>query len=333
MTRTGFVHQALCYGSDDEFLEGTLTFVHDGLDAGDAVLAVVKSRNITLLDEALGRRSRDVEFIDADDWYGWPSRTMGRYSAYCADHGTGPSGASRRVRIIGEPVWSGRTDFEAREWMRYESLLNVAFADTGHWILCPYDAGDLPAGIVGTAIRTHPELALGARESAPSGHYADPAEFYAECDAARPSGKPAATPANQDDDIPFARGRSAAVRRALTAYAHGLGLPEQRTYDLVAAVHEAVVNAVRYGGGRGVVRLRSDPDYVTCEVSDTGTTVPPAPFPGHLPPEPRGVNGHGMWAVRQLSDLVTEELGPEGSVVRMYFRRTRALTGPGPDGR
>lgn len=36
-------------------------------------------------------------------------------------------------------------------------------------------------------------------------------------------------------------GRTAAVRRALTAYARRLGLPEQRTYDLVTAVHETVV--------------------------------------------------------------------------------------------
>jgi anti-sigma regulatory factor (Ser/Thr protein kinase) len=316
MTRTGLVHRALCYGSDDEFLEGTLTFARDGLDAGDTVLAVVKSRNITLLDEALGHRARDVEFVDADDWYGCPSRTLGQYNTYCADHDTGPSGGPRRVRIIGEPVWSGRTDFEAREWMRYESLINVAFAGTGHWILCPYDTRALPAGIVRAAIRTHPELAVGPRESAPSGHYADPADFYAECDAAMPSGIPAG-----HDDIPFARGQSATVRRALAAYARGLGVPEQRNYDMVTAVHEAVMNAVRYGGGRGVVRLRSDPDFVICEVSDGGTSAPPTPFPGHLPPDPRAASGHGMWALRQLSDLVTEDLGPEGSVVRMYFRR------------
>ncbi|MGW3031951.1 hypothetical protein ACWDCB_12070 [Streptomyces sp. NPDC001178] len=29
----------------------------------------------------------------------------------------------------------------------------------------------------------------------------------------------------------------------------------RRTYDLVTAVHESVVNAVRYGGGHGLVRL------------------------------------------------------------------------------
>ncbi|WP_405910393.1 sensor histidine kinase [Streptomyces sp. NBC_00828] len=330
MTRTGFVHQALCYGSDDEFLEGTLEFTLDGLDSGDAVLAVAKDHNITLLESALGTRAHDVEFVDADDWYRYPSRTLGQYHAYCADHGT-----DRRVRIIGEPVWTGRTEFEAREWTRYESLLNVAFADSGHWIVCPYDTRTVPADIVHTATRTHPELALGARISASSSRYTAPADFYAECDAAIPhclkgvGGTPmAGRLPDGADDIPFGRGRSAALRGAVAAYARLSGMPEQRTYDMVAAVHEVVANAVRFGGGGGVLRLRSDPDYLICEVADDGAHNSPAParFPGHLPPGKRAAGGHGMWVVRQLSDFVAEDLGPAGSTVRVYFSRPGDLT-------
>ncbi|GGN48876.1 anti-sigma regulatory factor [Streptomyces albiflavescens] len=321
MTRTEFVHQGLRYGSDDEFLEGTLEFVHDGLAAGDAVLAVVRRHNIALLEEALGRRSGDIEFVDADDWYLRPSRTLGQYHAYCADHGQ-----ESRVRVIGEPVWTGRTEFEAREWMRYESLLNVAFVHSGHWILCPYDTRTVPADVVRSATRTHPELALGARMSAPSGHYADPADLYAERDAARSR----APLSDGPDDIRFARGRSAAARRALAAYARRSGMPEQRTYDMVAAVHEALVNAVRFGGGGGVLRLRSDPDYVICEIVDHGAhnSAVPVRFPGQLPPDARSVSGHGLWVLRQLSDLVAEEIGPTGSTVRMYFRRPGEFTRP-----
>lgn len=106
-------------------------------------------------------------------------------------------------------------------------------------------------------------------------------------------------------------------------------MPEQLTHDMVTAVHEAVVNSLRHGGGRGVLRLRSDSEHVICEISDTGRPTgppqPPPPFPGHLPPDPRAPNGHGMWVVRQLSDLATETLDPAGSVVRLYFRRSAAL--------
>ncbi|MBE8470317.1 sensor histidine kinase [Streptomyces justiciae] len=312
MSRTGFVHQALRYGSDVELLGGTVDFATDGLAAGDAVLAVVAARNIPLLREALGDRSRQVEFVAADDWYDYPSRTLGRYHAYCDRHGP-----NRRVRVIGEPVWAGRSGFETREWMRYESLLNVAFADSPHWILCPYDTRRLPALVVETAARTHPELDDGSISSV----YADPAHFYAECDAHCPDQVPGAA-----DRIPITRDGSAAVRRAVAAYARRAGLPEQRTYDLVAAAHETVVNVLRHGGGRGVVRLHGDQDHLICEISDEGahTSSPLPDFPGHLPPEPRAPNGHGLWLVRQLTDLVTERLDPAGSVVRLYFRRPAA---------
>ncbi|MEV6166925.1 sensor histidine kinase [Streptomyces sp. NPDC051954] len=321
MTRTGFVHQALCYGSDQELLRGTAGFVRDGLDAGDAVLAVLSGHHIALLTDVLGSRAGDVDFADSRDWYDYPSRTLGRYHAYCHRQG-----GARRVRVVGEPVWTGRSDFETREWMRYESLVNVAFAGTAHWILCPYDTRNLAAPVLSTARRTHPELALGARPSAPSVDYANPAAFSAEVTAqSRPDPLP-----DGPDDIRFSRGRSAAVRHALAAYARRHGMSEQRTYDMVAAAHEAVVNAVRYGGGQGVVRLRSDPDHVVCEIRDGGahTSVPRPTFPGHIPPEPRAANGHGMWLVRQLSDLVAEHLDPTGSVVRLYFRRSCVVSPP-----
>ena len=298
---SGFVHQALRYGSDADFLASTTGFVRAGLDAGDAVLAVVSARNVTLLGDALGERSREVELVDAHDWYDYPSRTLGRYHAYCERHG-----ADRRVRIIGEPVWTGRTAFETREWMRYESLINLAFADSGHWILCPYDIRALPESVVRSAARTHPEL---VQEPCVAGDYADPAAFSAECEEPGTAPLPAAA-----HGIRFTRGGSAAVRRALAAHARRLGLPEQRAYDLVAAVHETVVNTVRHGAGHGVVRLHSDPDYVICEVADGGmhTAAARPPFPGHLPPKPRAANGHGMWLVRQLSDLVADDLAPAG---------------------
>ncbi|NGO69083.1 sensor histidine kinase [Streptomyces boncukensis] len=320
MSRTGFVHQALCYASDEEFLDGTLAFVRDGLAAGDAVLSVVQTRNIALLRDALrGEADADaVEFVDAKEWYGFPARTLGQYHAYCTRH---EDGGARRVRVIGEPLWTGRTAFETREWMRYESLLNVAFADSGHWILCPYDTRVLPAAVVRTAARTHPELARGPRGWVPSGGYAPPDAFYAECDEAL--GPPERV--RPERELRFGRGRSAAVRSAAAGYARRCGLPQERAHDLVAAVHEAALNAVRFGGGEGLLRLWCEPGYVVCEVSDTGrarsAAGDPPSFPGHLPPEPRGSGGHGLWVVRQLSDLVTERMRADGSVLRMRFSR------------
>lgn len=99
-------------------------------------------------------------------------------------------------------------------------------------------------------------------------------------------------------------------------------------YDMVTAVHETVVNAVPYGFRHGVVRLRGDPHYVICEISDGGAPSPATlpPCPGQLPPAPRAAGGHGMWLARQLSDLVAARPGPSGSVVRLDFRRPSAVS-------
>ncbi|MEU6990257.1 sensor histidine kinase [Streptomyces sp. NPDC046465] len=325
MTRTGFVHQALCYASDEEFLSGTAGFVRDGLAAGDAVLAVVGRDNITLLRDALGRAARDVDFVDALDWYHFPSRTLGRYNDYCTEH---DEGGTRRVRVIGEPVWTGRTAVETREWMRYESLINVAFADSGHWIVCPYDARTLPDDVLTTARNTHPEVTAGPEGPASGGQYTDPADFYAECDERARSAPGVAEPSASARSVSFARGESVAVRLAVAEYARRCRVAEDRARDMVAAVHEAVVNAVRFGGGRGVLRLWCDSDWIVCEVADAGCGRSGHPgdrgdtgYPGHIPPAPGAASGHGLWVVRQLSDLVTERFGPRGAVLRIHFRR------------
>lgn len=211
--------------------------------------------------------------------------------------------------------------------MRYESLLNVAFADSGHWIVCPYDTRALPADVVAAARRTHPALAVGLGEETPSGQYTNPAAFYTECDTLQDELTEApAAPPDPAREVRFNRGRSVAARLAAAEFARHCEVAEDRARDLVAAVHEAVVNAIRFGGGQGALRMWSDHDWVVCEVTDTGarqpdTSPPGTGFPGHLPPGPRAGTGHGMWVVRQLSDLVTERFGAEGSVVRMHFRR------------
>ena len=44
---SGFRHDALFYSDDDEFLAGTLPFVLNGVDSGEAVLVVVPEPRLT----------------------------------------------------------------------------------------------------------------------------------------------------------------------------------------------------------------------------------------------------------------------------------------------
>ena len=69
-----------------------------------------------------------------------------------------------------------------------------------------------------------------------------------------------------------------ALRAAVAAHASEAGLPRQRVYDVVAAVHELAANAVRHGAGHGRLRLWADGQALHCQVSDDGlpARTPPA---------------------------------------------------------
>nr|BFE79022.1 hypothetical protein GCM10020093_016230 [Planobispora longispora] len=207
------VHHALIYDSDEAFLAATAGFCLDGLAAGDKVLAVTTAANIGLLKDGLGQISDGVQFVTAQDWYDTPGRTLAAYNRYVNAHKT----HHRRVRIIGEPVWHGRSPAEEAEWTRYESVINAAFEGSPAWIVCPYDERVLPERVVSDARRTHPQLLTGdtARDSRV---YTDPAAFTHASDhlplPSRPPGptwraRSTPTSAGRDGWCPPGRQRSA----------------------------------------------------------------------------------------------------------------------------
>ena len=65
------------------------------------------------------------------------------------------------MRILAEPVWTGRSAWEIAAWKRMESALNVALARAGIFMICPYDTRLTGPGIVAAARRTHPALTEG----------------------------------------------------------------------------------------------------------------------------------------------------------------------------
>src|SRR5262245_55241096 len=122
----GFVHQALVYGSDDEFVAVAGRFLRDGAERGEPALVVTYAENIRLLRASGG--PGDVEYVDSERWYGSPGATFGAFFRRANGH-RGPG----RLRMIGEPIWS-RGAREVAEWKRNESAVNAAFAETRSWV-------------------------------------------------------------------------------------------------------------------------------------------------------------------------------------------------------
>jgi hypothetical protein len=158
--QSGVSHLVLPYESEQDFLSGAVPFLRAGTAAGDAVLAISGRVNLGMLRECLGPEAAQVQFIEAATFYRHPTRTLAR----CLSLADELARQGRRLRLLGEPIWHGRTPAQVADWQRAEASVNVAFADTGASILCPYDLR-LPLAILDGARRTHPVAVHGGERS------------------------------------------------------------------------------------------------------------------------------------------------------------------------
>ncbi|SDN57153.1 MEDS domain-containing protein [Allokutzneria albata] len=306
-----FLHEACVYRSAGEFLATTLPFVRDGLRLGEPVLAVTTPANIELIGRALGPEADRVEFVDAHSWYGTPLATLSAYDRYVA-RWTEPAG---HVRVIGEPVWSSRTDRQVIDLQRYESVLNVVFASSPAWIVCPYDTRVLDPAVVIGARRTHPALAT-SRGRVPSSEFLAPEAFFLACDDTAPL-----SDAPPDAAVlPFA-GDLGGVRRFATTQAVLHGVAGEPAVLFAAAAGEAVAYVADRGGDRAVVRMWANRGEIVLEVLNAAGHLPD-PFPGYRPPSLlRSQPDDGLWFTRHVCEFVEIRSGEFGAVARLHFPR------------
>src|SRR5207248_2035068 len=147
-------HQALLYGSEEEFLATTVPFIRDGLERDEAIQIATTDRNTGWLRAALGDDAGRVTLGASSRCYRHPVRALA--AMYRTAHRARPNG--RRLRIIGEPWWTARTASQAKEWIRYESLVNSALADADVTLMCTYDTNAIDQDVLVQVARTHPEL-------------------------------------------------------------------------------------------------------------------------------------------------------------------------------
>src|SRR5260221_8092100 len=117
-------HRALVYESEEEFLAAAVPFLNEGIERSHGVLAVTTQAQIRVLRDALMDNAPDVEFVDSMDWYSSPTEALNRYREFVNQKF---EKEAAWIRIVGEPVWAGRSDTEISAWTRYESMLNLSF--------------------------------------------------------------------------------------------------------------------------------------------------------------------------------------------------------------
>jgi anti-sigma regulatory factor (Ser/Thr protein kinase) len=307
-TAEAFTHPALLYRDDDEYLAGTVPFIREGLAAAEPVAVAVPAGNLALIRDALGADAERILLRDMMVAGRNPGRIIPTVLLAFANAHPG-----RRVRLIGEPIWAGRSATEYPACAQHEALINAAFTGRPATILCPYNTRLLDPAWIEDAYKTHP-IMIDAEGGFDSVHYDEPAVVAAAFNLPLPDPPPHATTVTVDV---FAL---PAVRRTVAEHAHRAGLPPQRTTDLVLAVNELTTNTVRHGGGTGKLALWTEDDQLVCQLADNGCLTDPLAGRIPVPPDALG-GGRGLLLVNQLCDLVRVHTTSAGTTIRAYLHR------------
>ena len=211
-----------------------MPFLFEGLDRGEPVAVAVPGRNLLLVEKALEDRAGEVRLIDMSRAGRNPGAILPSVLHSFAGAHDGP------VRIVGEPIWAGRTDAEYPACVEHEALINNAFAGRDLAVLCPYDVAALSPSVLADAERTHPEV-WGLAGPFLSPRF-DPDGVRA--DFTRPLVPPVGVVERE-----FDMGQLASLRGYAEIWAARHGLRRPRRDDFALAVAELITNSVLYGGG------------------------------------------------------------------------------------
>ncbi|MFD3838251.1 anti-sigma factor RsbA family regulatory protein [Streptomyces sp. NPDC058642] len=303
-THEAFVHPALFYRTEQEYTQQTVAFLREGLTNGEPMAVAVPGPNLDLIKAGLGGDAEGILFLDMTEAGRNPGRIIPKVLRGFADaHPTG------RVRIIGEPIWAGRSAVEYPACAQHEALINAAFEGRAVTILCPYDEVRLDPEVIADAKVTHPTLISGDGRESVSDAY-DWQAVVARYNQALAPSPDAEAFSYGGEDLP-------AVRQFALDQAMGLGLAGERLMDVELAVAELTTNSVVHGGGRGTLAIWAEQGQLVCEVRDAGRMTDP--LAGRRPPERDQLGGRGLMLVHYVADLVRVHADDDGTTVRFYL--------------
>ena len=294
-------HNALVYESDDEYVDASVTFLREGLEAGEAGAVAQTRDGISRMREALGDDADRVAFFDVSSVYTRPAHAVAQY------YGTFLSllREAPAARAVAEGQF-GFTAADVREWTTYESITNVAYSHLPVWVVCTYDARRVPDALLDAMWETHSDVL--ADEWCTSDHFEDPRELVSRL-------TPAPELLSGLRSLPAARDVES-FRESLARELGRENLPPDVAMNVLVAGTEIAANAIRYGGGIEDVRVGQVDERLVCEVVDRGSGFDD-PLAGYLAPR-EGV-GAGLWVARQLSWRLEAFQSPAGFSVRIWF--------------
>lgn len=310
----GIRHVAWLYRAPGEYLAGIRDFAEAGASAGEPVLVGVPSGRLPTSWNLPGDEA-GVRTVDAADLGRNPARLMPAVRAFADEH------RGRRIRVISELAWAGRSRPELGEVARFEMMVNLAFAATPVTMLCPYDAAELPRSAITAACASHPWLREDSRERTNGDYHPAPDGQVRQAPALLvPLGARALS--YRSDLRP--------VRAFVADEADRAGLSGSRRTDLVIAASEVAANTLKHTGGPGLVRVWVTSDEILCQFDDSGYIS--EPLAGYGRPAADEPGGQGLWLVNQVCDLAEIRSSAAGTTIRLHlFRHVPAASLPDRD--
>jgi anti-sigma regulatory factor (Ser/Thr protein kinase) len=304
MTSNGIAlrHNAFVYGSEDEYVGRSVSFLKEGLEAGEGAIVAHTRPGLAVMREALGGDAAQVTFVDVSSAYTRPARTLAAYHEVYAEQ----LRTASSLRAVAD-VQFGPDPGEWDMWMGYEAVFNRSFGHLPAWVLCTYNANGTPDRILEGVWRTHPEVVSGDAWSA--------SELYQDPDRLLRAIMREPAPVAGLRSIPFGRDVEE-LRERLARELVAENVTESKTLDMLVAATEIAVNASEHGGGVEDVRVGRAQGRFVCEITDRGPGFDD-PAAGYL--APRAGVGSGLWIARQLTWRIEFFRSPTGFTARLWL--------------
>lgn len=299
-------HATMFYDGPRQYAAEAGSFLRGGLEQGHRGLVMAPPARVDLLRAELGRDADEVTFVDEAVAYA-PQWTSYRVFLEFAAAAPGV-----RSRVIAEQSLATRTPAELVDYRRLEAAANVVFADSDVDILCPYDAGTLPAHHLDIALDTHEVVRTGGVGVLNAG-YDDP---HTVLDGLATVVPPPSDATTLDCASPS---QISGARRLVRSRGAEAGLGPDAVADMALAVTEVLTNALVHGAPPARLHVYAGEGTWVCHVHDAGSD-PLDPLVGLLPPSQPSDHGYGLWLARQLCAAVDVGHDPTGTHVRLHAR-------------
>jgi anti-sigma regulatory factor (Ser/Thr protein kinase) len=203
-----------------------------------------------------------------------------------------------------------RTGLSASAWTEADAAMNVALSALPITMTCLFPR-QLARASTEAVTWNHSRLLDDAGTVWDNPDVRSPADVLASHPVAAPPrlGRP-------DRELTFTPWQLIDLRSTVAAATAEVGMDVDRADDFVLAVNEVAGNAVEHGSGVARLHIWRTPDFLVCEIHDTGRLD--EALVGLRTPHPNNPRGRGLWIARQLCDMLHVWSDQGGTHVRMH---------------